>query len=734
MSDIYTNQNELIDLSNLNPNKILEFSFNYELLKYTLTSLISNQQNIIEELSRLKLSLYKQQKHSGELDLKLIDLKIKGAKSKEELQKLHNEKEQLNLQNTQFIQELESIKNQVNEQIPQKISDIYTTENQKYETLNTKGISEHELISQTSNKISEKEIISEVSNIRNTKGTKSRGTNQDIEEIKEKIENIIQNKDLVTKNDLEDINKKMESFLNDISNINSSIQVLEQDLSTLKTKNNEQNQENLEKNISKKIEEIFENKIKIIKNDINNDINQIKENMENNNLNFEEKITQMNEEITNIDSSTTEKIEKNLEEIKKHNEKIKNIFSIQSEKLSNTVSSTTFNNAKKEIEQKIENEKKFFDDKILEIKNTLSSLKIELSDHVNDTKDKDNIRNIFRIIESLNGNVNNLLEFKKATEDKENRRSMINNNNKFIKQEQFNEGINNLKKLIENNKKEYSQIRLDFSNFRENDFTNKASLKDLKSLEDNIFEKIERLKEIVKDNFVEKNMLAKNLRYIEYQTKHLIEENNKEEKQDNWLLAKKPMNGHLCASCEAYLGDLKPTSTSNYVYWNKYPEKNAGDLDKKIYKVNAGFSNVLQMINQENNNERSKRSSLNLSLEERNISSSQNNNKRKIPNLNVGIKQKVLASSKSFVGIDNYDKGKILPKILEKKKHKLNGHYSTKNKTIRNSETSNNTQRINEFYENLKELDEIQQNENGAEMPKITKIFKIKEYTQEKTQ
>ena len=456
--------------------------------------------------------------------------------------------------------------------------------------------------------------------------------------------------------------------------------------------------------------------------------------MENNNLNFEEKITQMNEEITNIDSSTTEKIEKNLEEIKKHNEKIKNIFSIQSEKLSNTVSSTTFNNAKKEIEQKIENEKKFFDDKILEIKNTLSSLKIELSDHVNDTKDKDNIRNIFRIIESLNGNVNNLLEFKKATEDKENRRSMINNNNKFIKQEQFNEGINNLKKLIENNKKEYSQIRLDFSNFRENDLTNKASLKDLKSLEDNIFEKIERLKEIVKDNFVEKNMLAKNLRYIEYQTKHLIEENNKEEKQDNWLLAKKPMNGHLCASCEAYLGDLKPTSTSNYVYWNKYPEKNSGDLDKKIYKVNAGFSNVLQMINQENNNERSKRSSLNLSLEERNVSSSQNNNKRKIPNLNVGIKQKVLASSKSFVGIDNYDKGKILPKILEKKKHKLNGHYSTKNKTIRNSETSNNTQRINEFYENLKELDEIQQNENGAEMPKITKIFKIKEYTQEKTQ
>ena len=108
-------------------------------------------------------------------------------------------------------------------------------------------------------------------------------------------------------------------------------------------------------------------------------------------------------------------------------------------------------------------------------------------------------------------------------------------------------------------------------------------MKDLKSLEDTIFEKIERLKDILKDNFVEKNMFHKNLRYIEYQTKHLIEENNKGEKQENWLLAKKPMNGHLCASCEAYLGELKSTSTSNFIYWNKYPKKNLGEIEKKNF-------------------------------------------------------------------------------------------------------------------------------------------------------
>jgi hypothetical protein len=82
MSDMNTNQIPLIDLSNLNPDKMLEFSFNFELLKYAITSLISNQQNMNEELLRLKLSQYRQQKQSGDLELKLMELKIKGEKIK----------------------------------------------------------------------------------------------------------------------------------------------------------------------------------------------------------------------------------------------------------------------------------------------------------------------------------------------------------------------------------------------------------------------------------------------------------------------------------------------------------------------------------------------------------------------------------------------------------------------------------------------------------------------------
>ena len=505
---MYTNQNPFIDLSNLNPDKILEFSFNFELLKYAITSLISNQQNMNEELSRLKLSQYRQQKQSGDLELKLMELKIKGAKSKEELEELNKEKKEINSQNEQIIKVLESFKKEKDDQISQKAMDVYPMKSQKYENVNTKGISDHEISSQTSNKFNESEVMNEISNLKYKKGNKSKDTSSVKQEKKEKIENILPIEDLATKNDLEDINKKIESFINDINNINSSIQTLEQELNNLRTKNKEQNQENMEKNIPKMIDETYDNKIKEIKNSINNinntinnEISQLKENMKNNNSNIEEKISKMNKEIKNIESSLNQRIENSLDELKKNNEKIKNTLSMHSEKLTNVVSTPTFNNTKKELDQKIEIEKKFLSEEIFEIKSLANSLKNDLSDHMSDTRDKDNIQNILRLIESMTGNINRLLEFKKQTEDKENRRAMT-NNNKYIKIEQFNEGINNLKKLIENNKKEFSEIRFDIANFRDVDLTNKASLKDLKSLEDTIFEKIERLKDILKDNFV----------------------------------------------------------------------------------------------------------------------------------------------------------------------------------------------------------------------------------------
>ena len=234
--------------------------------------------------------------------------------------------------------------------------------------------------------------------------------------------------------------------------------------------------------------------------------------------------------------------------------------------------------------------------------------------------------------------------------------------------------------MIENIKKDFSELRIDMASIRENDLKTKASFKDLKGLEDSIFEKMKKMKDIIKNNFVEKNMLVKNLKYIEFQTKNLIEENKKVDKQENWLLAKKPFNGHLCASCEAYIGELKQATNSNFVNWNKYPMKGVGELEKRLFRINAGFSKVLQMVNQDNKNDRSKSNSSYISKEDRNSASTGRQEKRKILNLNKGKTDRRIVPSRSYAAIEEFDMGKSLPKILFKNKIGSGGGYSTQNK------------------------------------------------------
>lgn len=52
------------------------------------------------------------------------------------------------------------------------------------------------------------------------------------------------------------------------------------------------------------------------------------------------------------------------------------------------------------------------------------------------------------------------------------------------------------------------------------------------------------------------------------------------DKGENWLLAKKPIDGFACASCEAYIGELH--DNNQYIPWNKYPMR---DPNEKLYRV-----------------------------------------------------------------------------------------------------------------------------------------------------
>ena len=718
MSKENINQNPLIDLSNFNPNKVIDFSFNYELLKYVLTALINNQQNLTNEISKLKLDNLKQKKNSVKLASEIIELKLQRASSPEELENLNNKKNEINSQCEQYDNDLEYFQKEINDQLPKKEVKLYNMKNKETESKNE--ITDKENISEMNNKVDDSEKINE------KKEKKGKKEDKDKKEEKEK-ENI------EYKNMIDDINKKIELLTQDSTNNKSLIQTLQQDFFSFRTKTIEQNKENMEKNIPQMIDEAFNNKIAPVQRNITFELNQVKYNVNGLDKKFEEKINKLKEEINNINSLISEKLGKDFEEIKQSYEKIKNSLLLNSEKLSNTVTPLAFAKARKELEEKIESEKSTLSVQILEIKNMTNSLNNQLDDHLNDSRDRDNISNIMRKMETISGNITKLLDFKKITEDKEKRKAVV-DNSKYVKPEAFNEGMNNLKKMIENYKKEFQEIRFDIASVRENDLLSKASLKDLKGLEDAIFEKMEKLKDIIKENFVEKNMLVKNLKYLEFQTKHLIEENKKVEKADNWLLARKTINPHLCASCEAYIGDLKPVTNSNFIGWNRFPQKVEVDTGKKIFKINGGFSRMMNLVNQDNSIERSKSNNSENGTRERNISSAEGKNKKKIFNLNKGTsREKILIPSKSYGRIDEIDVSKNLPKILLKNKMRVIENFTTQNKNNLGKSSTNNSDytKKDEFYTNLKDSDENPK--SFDDKPKITKIYKKKGYSPEKT-
>ena len=267
MSQNLFNKKPIIDLSNINPNKILEFSYNYELLKYILTALINNQQNLNGDINKLKLAHFQQQKYCGELESQIIEIKIENESSPEELDKLYKQKNAIESKNKQFNNELEEFIKQNNEQIPSKEIKVYTMKEAKY--IVKKEIQDQDfnfgMVNQENE--TEKTVDKDNKEIKDTKDTKEIKTDIKTEEKekekKEKKEEIPKD-DLVNKKMLEDINKKIELLYPDITSLKSSIQSLQKDFSNLKTTTTEQSKQNIEKNIPKLVEDLLNNKITMI--------------------------------------------------------------------------------------------------------------------------------------------------------------------------------------------------------------------------------------------------------------------------------------------------------------------------------------------------------------------------------------------------------------------------------------------------------------------------------------
>ena len=805
----FNEKDPFIDLSDINPNNMMAMSFNFELLKYVITSLIHNQRNMDKDLTDLNLSLLKQKQYSSNLEISIIDLQMQKELSPQEKEDLLKKKEEIKSRNDKLNKDIESLTKEKEKDQNQKIMSIYNIKtkdkedydkiNENDEEVNTIEVEKNNENSKNNekNKIDEKEKEKEndINNEKELNNIKDNESKNEIEEENEekkdnidnidinenneddnesknnKVENIekttiipppsvvsksLENDEVEkTKNKNEDFQKQLQIIVGELKNVKSKQQTLDKDFSLFKQNISEKIRVKLESDIPSMADNIFDNKILSFQKTLNKNIDKINEDINNLNNNFEEKLTDLNNNILKEISLKEEQNNQEIEQLKRNYKNLKDNLAIINEKLLNMITTLTFNNLKKDISEKMENEKKQVNIEISILKNSINSLKNQFDDYINDSRDHDNLVVVMKTMESMTTNVKMLLDFKKVNEEKDKRKAIV-ETNKFIKVETFNEAINNLYKYIDSNKKEFTEIRLDLDTIRTSDLNAKANLRDLRTLEDTVLTKMENLKDVIREKFVEKTMLVKNLKFLEYQTKQLIEESKKNDKQDSWLLAKKPFNGHLCASCEAYIGDLKPTPNTKYVSWNKYPPKDTMD---KVFRINAGFSKVLQMMhNQDIKNERSKTNSLNNSKEERNCSSVEGEKIKKrsdiIPNYKTGKSMKVIERNKirdnTGTQIDEYDLVGTLPKISTKKNNNLSSinifSEETNKSSINNSHIGKNNKSFNASKAsasgNLKKsrslVDDIEINNRNnnnddntgenqdIQKPKITKVYKRK--------
>lgn len=151
-------------------------------------------------------------------------------------------------------------------------------------------------------------------------------------------------------------------------------------------------------------------------------------------------------------------------------------------------------------------------------------------------------------------------------------------------------------------KKEIGKIKENVSQVM-NAIKKKSDQFELNNLRNNLMEKMEELVKACNLKFADKNECLKNFKHIEEQLKKILfllkkrNEQNGEGDANNWLLAKKPINGYSCASCESYLGDLS-NDIKKYIPWNRMPLRESGD---NLYRMGSGYSKMLQMINFDNN-------------------------------------------------------------------------------------------------------------------------------------
>ena len=354
-----------------------------------------------------------------------------------------------------------------------------------------------------------------------------------------------------------------------------------------------------------------------------------------------------------------------------------------------------------------------------DIQKQLNFLKEQFEDFISNNADHEDLQNIKRKMELLNSKVHESEENYQLLSNRLNidtkNKTNVTSTDKYLETIIF----DNFKSQII---KEFSSVNDNFTHLRRlvdnilESLKNKPSYRDIKALEEEIMLKYEELKVASNKKFAERIETTKNFKYLDTQIKNILQIYIKKEKRsENWILAKKPIT-NLCASCEAYIGELK--DNNSYQPWNKYPLKDPND---KVYRLGNGFSKMLQMVQLDENDKKNMGMATQLNNNEFNLGS------------------KLLKLDKVDTNLPNdYNYGQIKTELnnkdnKEKSLPKIKGNNTMTNFTKKNNnntvENISKTKKGNNF---MKEIDTSEQldmknfsDDDEEKQPKILKITKI---------
>ena len=624
---------------NLDLNNLFNLSYSFEGLKILLTSIAKNQDIMLQKIKQLENN----QKLNEKNNIKFIPQKIVETKKVEDKNHANENKEAMNtnsdkdkdIYNNFLISDLTNRISNLEDQYRNIRSFIPQYQEQDPRTLN--------------------DILDEHKSNLNDLNENIKGINNNISNMKESMENmqlkvmdfsifeVFKDKNITADVDVAELLiKALENKMNEKFKFNDEkIKKDEQDIMKLKTElTNIKNSSNFQtKNLSyikeeilsiqKNIEQlrtntsdnIMKNKelIRKLREKNNASSKEFSESMSSINIkinSFEEKINKLLEEFENI------KKEKNMESSNLEQENVKHedfiIFQdniqkkcthlekklqILSESIKTKELEEKIYQLNRELQNKKPSDQEYFslNEQVQSHQDLFDNIKIDNINTQNDLKKiKESMNLINRKCEDLI--LQNLMSAKTPDDLKDGKvqKNLILSKMKdYLESSVFNE-------YLRDDTREKEKIKKDIDNYKQfkeeiiETLKKSASIQDLKNLEAYLEDLFDEYKEKMTKLCPKKSEINKALKSLELQIKSLYELIlKKDEKNDNWLIAKKPIGGYACASCDNYIGDLKENDEK--VFWNQFPEytnytiKDIKELN--VNKIGNGFSRILNLVN-----------------------------------------------------------------------------------------------------------------------------------------